>query len=77
MATAFDVQGVSERNSLDATGNIVPVVTIYLHTLMGATGSIELPRAQYIALTQSDDGKKVLRDMLQERADALDLPFQL
>ena len=77
MATAFDIQGVSERNTLDASGNIVPVVMVYIHTLMGATGSLEIPRAQYLQLVQTEEGKAVLKDMLQERADALDLPFQL
>jgi hypothetical protein len=73
---AFSVTSVIERPSLDQAGNIRNVTVLYLKTQRGATGSVELPADDFHALTQTDDGKSALRDMLQQRADSLDAPME-
>lgn len=77
MTSLFTVQSVIERIGISPSGNLKPVTTIYMTTMLGATGSLEIPQDQYIALVSTDEGKAALRNMLQERADALDAPFNL
>jgi len=50
---------------------------MHLKTMRGARGSVELPTEQFMALTSSPEGKKALAGTMQEKADALDSPFEL
>ena len=75
MDAAFTVESVNERQTIDAAGQLVNVTVMHLKTMRGARGSIELPTEQFLALTASDDGKAVLKGMLQERANSLEVPF--
>ena len=77
MATAFSVESVNERQTIDAAGQLVDVTVMHLRTMRGARGSVEVPTDQFMALTGSPEGKKALAATLQEKADALDAPFGL
>ena len=77
MATGFTIESVTERNTLDASGNIQPMSVIYLKTTRGSRGSLEVPTDNFMALTATPDGKQALKDLIQEKADALDAPFEL
>jgi len=77
MATPFTVESVNERQTIDAAGQLVNVTAIHLRTMRGARGSIELPTDNYMALTDTADGKTALLDMLQSKAGSLDAPFEL
>jgi hypothetical protein len=73
----FSVTNVVERMTISAAGTPVNNAVIYLTTLRGATGSVEIPIEQYMALTSSIEGKQALRDLLQQKADSLDAPFEM
>lgn len=73
----FTISHVEERPSIGQGGNLVQTTVIFLETVMGARGSLELPTANYDALTGSDEGKEALRGMLETKADSLDTPFSL
>jgi len=75
MDAAFTVESVNERQTIDAAGQLVNVTVMHLKTMRGARGSIELPTEQFLALTAGDEGKAVLKGMLQERANSLEVPF--
>lgn len=75
--TGFSVNSVVERMTISAAGQPVNVAVVYISTLRGATGSVEVPIDQYMALTSSPEGKQALKDLLQEKADALDAPFEM
>ena len=75
--TGFTVQNVVERMTISAAGQPVNNAVIYLTTLRGATGSVEIPIDQYMALTGSPEGKNALKALLQEKADSLEAPFDL
>jgi len=77
VATSFSVESVNERQTIDAAGQLVNVTVMFLKTMRGARGSVELPTEQFMALTATPDGKKVMADMLQEKADSLEAPFEL
>jgi hypothetical protein len=69
--------GVNEQTTLNAAGQLATVVRIHLVTTLGAAGSIDVPLAQYEALTSADEGKAILRERLNEKADQLDAPFSM
>jgi len=77
MDTVFEVVGVVERPQLSPANELVTMVVITLKTLNGARGSVSIPSEQYDALTATDEGKEMLRQTLQQKADALDAPFTL
>ena len=77
MAATFSVESVAERPTIDPGGQMVNTTIVYLKTLRGARGSIELPTEQFMALTGSVEGKKVLTGLLQDKADSLEAPFEL
>jgi len=77
MSTGFTIESVTERNTLDASGNIQQVSVVYLKTTRGSRGSLEIPTDNFMALTATPDGKQALKDLIQEKADALDAPFDL
>lgn len=73
----FTVTSITERPTIDAAGNVVKSVVITLKTMLGATGSLEIPADQFEALTDSDEGKAALQERLNAKADKLDLPFSM
>jgi len=75
--SGFTVTNVLERMTISPAGQPVNNAVIYLTTLRGATGSVEVPLEQYMALTSSPEGKNALKQLLQEKADALDAPFEM
>jgi hypothetical protein len=77
MPASFTVTSVVERPTLSQGGQLVNSTVIYLETLRGATGTYELPTTQFMALTGSPEGKDTLRQLLQEKADSLEAPFEM
>jgi hypothetical protein len=69
--------GVNEQTTLNAAGQLTTVVRIHLVTTLGASGTIDVPLAQYEALTGTDEGRAILRERLEEKSDQLDAPFSM
>jgi DNA-binding FadR family transcriptional regulator len=74
---SYTVNHVEERPSIGQGGNLVNTTVIFLETTMGARGSLEISTANYSALMATEEGKQALREMLQDKAEALDAPFSL
>lgn len=75
--SGYTVQHVEERPTIGAGGNLVDTTVIFVETVMGNTGSLTIPTANYDALTTTEEGKQALREMLQAKADSLDTPLEL
>lgn len=74
---SFNVVGVNEVTTLNPAGQLATVVRLHLVTTMGASGGLDIPLSQYEALTGSEEGKQILRQRLEEKADQLDAPFEM
>jgi hypothetical protein len=77
MPAQFNVTSVVERPTLSQGGQLVNSTVLYLETLRGATGTVEIPTIQFMSLTGSEEGKAVLRQILQDKADSLEAPFEM
>jgi hypothetical protein len=75
MDSSFEVTQVLERQTLNSAGNLIQNTVMYLETGRGSTGTLEIPTKDFTSLTSSDEGKQVLRGMLQDKANQLDAPF--
>jgi hypothetical protein len=77
MDAPFSVTGLTERDRINPDGSFKNLTVIYLQTVNGASGSVEIPTAVYMAMTDSEDGKAQLRQTLQEKANSLDAAFSM
>lgn len=75
MAASFEVTSVVERPTLNQGGQLVNTTVLYITTLRGASGTVEIPSSQFMALSSTEEGKQALRDIIQQKADALEAPF--
>lgn len=73
----FTVNWVQERQSLGAGNRIQQMTVVHLTTYLGNTGTVELPTDNYLALTNTDEGRGTLKGILEEKADSLDAPMSL
>lgn len=76
METLYTVDSVQERPTIDSAGQLVNMVIITIKTFKGSRGSVEVPLDQYMALTATDEGKAVLKQQVDEKAEALDAPLE-